>query len=261
MTNSKLSYIFRSGSPVIVFLHGLGMNKESSYPLYNSSIFQKYGFLSIDLPGHGQSLKYSNVDSYEFKKMTIDILKLLSRLGIKSYELIAHSISSYFIPFLVNRDIKLNSIILIEGNLSIDDSSWTSYINKLDKDAFDRHHLMIKKTAYKSIQSQLKTTISRSEINLYSKGLLDVDPSALMYYSINSIKLLQDNSLINLIKKYKGNILYIRGDDDRDWKNTYAILNNYKIKISKILNSSHFPHIDQSIMTSQKINEFYKLII
>ena len=45
MKKNKLSYLYRKGDSTIIFLHGLGLNKENGNPLYSSKLFKNYGFL------------------------------------------------------------------------------------------------------------------------------------------------------------------------------------------------------------------------
>ena len=72
-------------------------------------------------------------------------------------------------------------------------------------------------------------------------------------------KLLKNNLLINSLKKYDGNLLYLRGNDKGYWYKKYNILKDLNFEINKISNSSHFPHIDQPMKTAKHISRFYKL--
>ena len=259
MKKNKLSYLYRKGDSTIIFLHGLGLNKENGNPLYSSKLFKNYGFLLPDIPGHGQSLKFKNIKSYNFKEVANIIFLLIKELNIESCELIVHSISSYFISFLLEEDLKINSIILIEGNLTTDDSSWTSFLSNLTEEELLKHHNLLKKTAFHLTKSKLNNNLPNSEISIYSKGLLDVDSNALWNYSKNSIKLLKNNLLIKSLKKYDGNLLYLRGNDKGYWSKTYNILKDLNFEIKKISKSTHFPHIDQPMKTAKHISRFYKL--
>ena len=82
--------------------------------------------------------------------------------------MIVHSISSYFISFLLEEDLKINSIILIEGNLTTDDSSWTSFLSNLTEEELLKHHNLLK-TAFHLTKSKLNNNLPNSEISIIVK--------------------------------------------------------------------------------------------
>ena len=61
------SYIYRPGKKVILFLHGLGLNKETGINFFLSNELSDYGILIPDLTGHGKTNENSVVLSYKFE--------------------------------------------------------------------------------------------------------------------------------------------------------------------------------------------------
>jgi len=55
--NFEVSIRFRSGKETIVFVHGIIRSKNDFNHVWEIPYFQKYGILTFDLPGFGNSSK------------------------------------------------------------------------------------------------------------------------------------------------------------------------------------------------------------
>jgi hypothetical protein len=249
-----ISYLFRKGTPFIIYIHGLGLNKETANIFFNSPKLSEFGILAIDLPGHGDSLKLENKDDYNFEFLSIEINNIIKNLEIQEYNLILHSISSPLIlsPYLSS----LNTIILIEGNLTSDDTSWSMLITEMNYENLIRHNKLLKLNAKKLIQFQLHNIISEEELILYSNGLLKVDAYALSGYSKNAIKIIKSKNFIKKLDYLKDKILYLKGENSGKWDNTKKLLNDIGIKKIVITNSKHLTHIDNPSMVVNTITNF-----
>jgi len=108
-----LHYEYNSGSPCLVFVHGIGSN--STIWFKQKEYFNKKGFgiLTIDLECHGLSnckLKKCNV-----KNSAKEIHKIIKKLGITNNIMIGHSLGSLIIQAYEKKYKENKAIILISS--------------------------------------------------------------------------------------------------------------------------------------------------
>jgi pimeloyl-ACP methyl ester carboxylesterase len=90
-----------SGSPTLVFLHGLGSNlKAWQYNL--PALAQNYRCIAIDLPGFGKSAKGKYPCTMTFFAETV--IHLLEVLGIERYVVIGHSMGGQIAMHIARRE-------------------------------------------------------------------------------------------------------------------------------------------------------------
>ena len=67
-------------SPVIICLHGLG-DSSLSFIEVAEELKKEYKIISIDLPGHGKSEKFTTEEEYEMNHMSNWIFKIIGKLN------------------------------------------------------------------------------------------------------------------------------------------------------------------------------------
>ena len=244
-----LSYIYRTGSPVIVYLHGLGLNKESGINLFLSPELSIYGILIPDLPGHGQSQIHQTLDKYNFRGIAECITALLIELEISNYILVVHSISSLLVPFLE----KLRPpdyIIQLEGNVTNSDADWSQTLSNLDDYTLKQYSSKLSKTSSFVFESNINTSLLPILKIAYAKGFKDVDPIALRDLSNDALLITQMGLIVEFIECNKNKISYILGDNGKCSLETKKILEMNQIDTFVIENSGHYPHIENPSQVS-----------
>lgn len=252
----ELSYIHRPGREEIIFIHGLGSNKESGLELFFSPQLQKYGLLALDLPGHGMSDRFAKEAIYTFEAIAKQVLILLNNLHFQECHLLIHSISTYLIPYLFDSGIRIKSIMMLEGNISIDDAEWSKSITSMSEDEFLAYVTKLNKTAKFVYKSQLLNQQNPMHILAYARGFSDVDPRALKNMSEDAWRLLDSELLIESLKLSERPFLYFRGVDNRNFSSTSAILNHIGAQQILVDNAAHYPHIDQPMIIAENIADF-----
>ncbi len=81
---------FHIGRSTLVFIHGL-TGSSSAWWEYEKKIENQYNVLSIDLRGHGKSIKPRKYQDYKIKSFAQDINDLINHLHIEKFILISHS--------------------------------------------------------------------------------------------------------------------------------------------------------------------------
>lgn len=251
MNDSKLSYELKKGKPFYVCLHGLGLNKESFYPILKSCENEIPGYLIVDLPGHGQS---NDLEKYNFKILASLISDLIEELKIGDFVLLAHSISTLILSQL-SRNLKISKYIFIEGNVTKDETTWTQYLSKLSKEKIVKHHSILKKTIVNF--SGIILNKKKSERGNYLvDGINQLKTEVLLDLPILSILAIEKGDISNFLKENHSKVFYIRGDINRKWNHTPQVLTKYSIDYIIVPNSSHFPHIEQPQYVMQSIKNF-----
>ena len=83
-------YKKENSSIPVVFVHGIGLNKEIWYPQIN--FFKDYNIITYDLIGHGKTpLKKNQLDFQDFVKQ---LLNLIDELEIKKIHLVGFSLGA-----------------------------------------------------------------------------------------------------------------------------------------------------------------------
>ena len=104
---------FQSGKPTLVFVHGLS-GSSSAWVEYEKKFNGKYNILSLDLRGHGKSIKFKNYRDYEIKKFAEDINELIVHLNLDKFTLISHSFGTLIaLEFLAqHQNLVVSSVFL-----------------------------------------------------------------------------------------------------------------------------------------------------
>ena len=100
---------------VIVCLHGLG-NSSLSFIEVAEKLKEEYKIISIDLPGHGKSEKFRTEQEYDMQKMATWLLKVMKKLDIDKFHLLAHSYGADIaLHFIKEYKSHVKKTILVDG--------------------------------------------------------------------------------------------------------------------------------------------------
>lgn len=254
---SSLSYIYRPGKTVILFLHGLGLNKETGINFLLEPELNEYGILIPDISGHGKSGMLHADESYSFEGISKKIIQLLEQLMIEKYELVVHSIASFFIPFLQAWR-SPEHIVLLEGNVTYRDAEWSTAIHKMNEHELSKYTATLKKTAKIIFSTHLKVSSPSLAITAYAQGFRSVDSKALYDYATDALRLTESGIIPELIRQYPDQIMYVIGEAGTTSAETKQLLEKYKINTFTAANAGHYPHIDQPVSVINEISVFLK---
>ena len=239
-------YKYKNGSlnNTILYIHGLGCNKEffsGHLELYNLS---GYSWLVPDLIGHGLSFKTQSLVSYTMKYQAEQILQLLLHEEIKDIIVISHSMGSPIAYFLIDELIELAKIknnfpikvvlyISVEGNTDANDTFFSGQIIAHSwKDFLFSGYSEIKRTNESNKPGYYETLKDCDAWDLYASSLdlINVSKSEI------TIPFLQ-----KIIKNNPVKILY--GENNKGLFTSESLLAKY-FPIQYIPNSGHNMLID-----------------
>lgn len=167
-----ISIRFKKGKKTLVFIHGLICSKKDFSNVWEIPYFKKYGILTFDLAGFGESSKPENF-SYDMEEQAEVCRLLLKHLNLDKVHLIGHSMGGAIALILAHKiPEKALSLINLEGNLIGEDCSLSRKISNMPYGEFiNKKEGMIGSndaySAYKSSKSLVKWADSRKLLDLF----------------------------------------------------------------------------------------------
>lgn len=231
-----------------VLVHGLGLSKTVWTKL--QGVATSNILIACDVPGHGEGhrLKY-----YDFGSLWKVVHEVLSPSQWRHAVIVLHSMSSAFLPEINLSKIPPMGIILIEGNISAEDSEWSRYIANLTEENYHNWFNRMIKIAPYILREQLKTHQIRNDLIHFSKGFTQVDKIALKEIANQTYLRSSNGEIIRAIKNLKVPIKYLRGEKSTSRSESSKILDNFQIPIINIPRSGHYPMIDNPHATWEVI--------
>ncbi|MAG45541.1 MAG: hypothetical protein CMH63_02085 [Nanoarchaeota archaeon] len=251
----KIYYNFinkKSKKPVLVFLHGLGVNWTVWKPILEYFKKQNHPILYQDLRGHGKNAFF---DSYQLEDFAQDLNEILNKEKIKKVILIGHSlegmISLIFYKFYKS---KLKKLILLNTTYKNPIPKWYLYfIGPIDRfiTKIVTHTFLKKLYKYRDF-SKLK---NNSNFTLVLKN---------MFYrremQFECIKNITNLDLTSLIKQIKIPTLIIASTKDELFSPKIEKRMHKYIKTSKleILKGTHALPLKKAELIAKEIQDFIK---
>jgi len=94
---------FIPGRPTLVFIHGLS-GSSSAWFEYEKKFESKYNIFTLDLRGHGVSIRPKSYNDYEIKKFADDISEIIAQLRIERFVLVSHSFGALIALELLEKE-------------------------------------------------------------------------------------------------------------------------------------------------------------
>lgn len=117
----------------LVFIHGL-TGSASVWFEYENRLDNLYNILTMDLRGHGQSMRYKNYADYEIKNFGQDIYEILNYLRLQQITLISHSFGTLVaLEFLLQHQSMAESVLFLSSYFDADKTSLVQITKPLVK--------------------------------------------------------------------------------------------------------------------------------
>ena len=250
--NTSYSYNKVDDKNPVVFIHGVGLNKEIWYP--QKKFFKDYNILTYDLPGHGRTPLYKA--NLKFEDYSKQLLKLIDGLNFKKIHLVGFSLGA-----LIARDFaskygnRLCSLIIHASIYKRTEDQKRVVINRLNLAKMDRP--ASKKNA---LRRWLTGSFIKENPEIYKKiyNILENNNQKNFLKSYKLFVYYEDDD--NIIKKINVNTLITAGKDDVG--STPEMARN----LSKIIKNSKFVEIKNgkhlcSIECADNVNITFKKFI
>jgi pimeloyl-ACP methyl ester carboxylesterase len=196
-----ISYKLRHGErDSIVFIHGLGANKDCYQNIWYIPEFSNYTVLTFDLPGFGDSDKPRSL-SYTMEEYSDILLLLVGALNLGRFHLITHSMGGAIGLLLAQRAKSIIlSLINLEGNLIGDDCTLSRDVAQYSLEDFENI----------AFQKLKKTILDSGELS-FASYLAKSDPYAFFRSSESLVKWSDSEELLGIFLKIAIPRYYIFG--------------------------------------------------
>lgn len=110
---------FKPKRPTLFFIHGVS-GSSSAWLAYERAFENDYNVLSLDLRGHGKSVRLRKFEDYTISKFSEDLRELLEHCGIKKCVLISNSFGAFVaLDFIGKHQNMVSSAIFIGPHFAI----------------------------------------------------------------------------------------------------------------------------------------------
>jgi pimeloyl-ACP methyl ester carboxylesterase len=186
-------------SELLVFLHGLGLNKDTYHELWNYAQFQHYSLVTRDFIGFGESSKPDDF-SYAMEDQASIMMQGVKHFTEEKIHVVMHSMGGAIGVLLAEQlKDKLGTLVNVEGNLIGEDCG-----------------LVSRKSIAVSFE-EFKTTLLPQLIATFGSQLAQASPVA-FYTSAKSLVSWSDSG--ELLKKFlqlQTKKCYFYGDKSEQW--------------------------------------------
>lgn len=106
--NRKISYIDNGSGELgtIIFIHGNSFSSQTFSKQFNSSLFEGYRLLALDLYGHGDSEKLLNPFGYHLPQYAKLVVEFIKELGLSNTIIAGHSLGGHIALELLSHKMK-----------------------------------------------------------------------------------------------------------------------------------------------------------
>jgi len=110
---------FTPGRPTVFFVHGVS-GSSSAWLTYENEFDQEYNIVSVDLRGHGKSLKARKYEDYAIKEFSQDLYELLDHLGVMKCVLVSHSFGALIaLAFMKDHGDMVSAAVFISPHFAV----------------------------------------------------------------------------------------------------------------------------------------------
>ncbi|NHJ05946.1 MAG: alpha/beta hydrolase [Candidatus Heimdallarchaeota archaeon] len=235
----------------IIFLHGLGSAKEDFLVAINYSDLRKYNLLTLDLIGHGKSIKPQEF-SFSMIDQAKNIVLLLKKLSFEdNLIIVAHSmggpIAILLAELLPNKPL---AIIYAEGNIDFNDCFGSNAI--ISSGSLENwEEINFRKTLQK-LKEEENFNISNYALNFEKAGAKTTYLS-----SMDLVKISKENILVQKLINLEIPVLPLFGERNKGKFTSEKKLKEY-FQIKYISNSGHDMLLSNPTEFYQVIFEFIK---
>jgi 2-succinyl-6-hydroxy-2,4-cyclohexadiene-1-carboxylate synthase len=248
-----LSYNFREveGTVPLVFLHGFLESSTMWIPLELQN--WSCSTVTVDLPGHGNSMDYLPEGEPSIDKIADAVVKLLDFLEIEQFNVIGHSMGGYIGLSIKKRCNGCRKLILMNSTYLADNDDKIEDRLRMASLVFEAKSLIISQSIprlfYKySAEDQLVCDLIK-EAQL-------IKPEAIAYASIAMSKRAQN---IDLVIEHKKDVLIISGKHDNIINVAQLQIDSMKFGLQLIAfsNSGHMSHFEDTEILKTTLNNFF----
>lgn len=218
----------------VLYLHGLGCSKSDFLGATEIESLKAHTLAALDFPGHGNSDYIEKLDMDDL----VEITKLfIEKLDLHDIVLIGHSMGGLVALLFSERHAgKVKAFINLEGNLKIEDCTFSRQASEVDFDTFS-------KVTFRNFKIVLQFG-KKPGFKKCAETLMKFNPQRAMYdFSPSLVKYSDRGELIEKFALLKIPKCFIHGSENNGLS-YIPELKQKGIQVFEISDSNHFPQFD-----------------
>jgi len=250
-----LSITFRPGTPLFLFIHGLGGCRNHFDDSFVSVYGKCYGILTVDLLGFGDSDHFEKLPKMMLSAQIEALSELMIEMGINEITLVLHSLASALLPAILTckKWPNLTKLVLIEADLLTSHASWGKKLALMDDITFDNYITRFKLNSTQVMRLQLKGIHSQLQTKAWSNCFQTLDVKALQSMAKDCSRIIQQGRIQVFVNQLTIPIEYIYGSESDVATNILEMTTIFHFLFSPILKAGHYPMLDNPEETYMRI--------
>lgn len=247
---SSLHFIDQGEGKVVVFLHGF-LESVAMWEVLNLSNLPVRSIL-VDLPGHGAS----KISSYPYPSidwMADQVLLLLNKLKVQSFDIVGHSMGAYVALAVKKKSFACKKVVLLNSNFWED-----TFEKKQDRIRVAEIVLTKKKEFIKQAIPNLFSNPEhfKSEIDYLVNEASNMESTDIAF---SSLAMSQRINQVDLLSAFQHDFYIIQGELDALIP-MHIMLTNLmdldKVKVAVLANVGHMAHFEATHEVFNLLAEF-----
>ncbi len=238
------SYIPSSQSPVNLYIHGLGYNKNWFHDHFARFELNRYSWIVPDLMGHGNSSKPRNQKAYTMEKQAKYLEGILKREKVNRVRVIAHSMGGPIAISLLellkqpgSAMIEPTLLLYLEGNLDTGDAFFSS---KVAEQSFEEYQ----KEFLPWVEKVLRTT-QETSMRSWVEALGKAGSFTVWASSRDLVKISKEGNLLNRLQDaFEGPKYFIFGEKNKGMFSSERLVRQNGLPVLYVPKAGHAMHDD-----------------
>lgn len=229
----------------ILFIHGLGGNKNWFLDHFERFDLTQFSWIIPDLLGYGESSKPSEIEAYSMKNQASILLNLLIEENVESLVILAHSmggpIAISLIEQLLTQRTGINVLVLfyMEGNLDINDAFFSSKIAEYSLEEYKEYFKTWLGNFNKNANDKLRE---------FFNGLRKIGPIPLWASSIDLVSLSKGNQLLprlrSAVEANNCSVHFLFGEENKGLFSSEKLVEKSQLPLLYVPEAGHAMHQD-----------------
>lgn len=252
MTNKDLlNYrVVGNGSPVL-FLHGF-LESNSMWEGLTEELSNKQRCIFIELPGHGQSLDFTE-EIHTIETMMNAVKRTLQSIAIEQFSIVGHSLGGYVALNLIESNDDFTGKLILLNSHPWEDSPK----KKMERDSVIE---VVRKNKNLFIQTAIPNLYRRPEAQQKNIRNLIAEASKMSPSSIENVLKAMKNrpDRTKVLRSLKEKCLVIQGEYDHliDAGNMQKLTNELNCNYALIKSAGHMAHHEAKSEVIEELNRF-----
>jgi pimeloyl-ACP methyl ester carboxylesterase len=224
--------IRRTGKDLVVFLHGIGCDKESFNEAFRVKEFHGYSLCAFDFPGHGKSSRLAE-EQYSLQCYAEITNQVIRDLAFSRTYVVGHSMGGAVAVIATQGENRAQCLVSADGNLVAEDCGLVS------RKIADQSPGAFVHEGFSQFLGALQSS-SRRDYDAWFSWCKNADPHALHQAARSLVEWSDSGKLLELFNALDCKAYLYGGQDNKE----YLLHQIVSAEVSAVPNAGHFMMVD-----------------